>query len=435
MKFIRIKKFGRTLTAVSALLSAMLSSSVQAATVDLLVLYDSYTNDYFKGDVQTAMLGWVNQMNTAYKDSQVDIQLRLVGTRLHEQAGANMNEVLTNLRVDSTAIALRDQLGADFVSQLHKTGSCGIGYFSVNKSWTWNVLSPNCGPMVMSHELGHNMGLAHSRRQGDTTGSRYRYGLGYGVDNVFSTIMAYPSAFNTSRFNRFSNPNILCRNLACGVAVGLTDEANAALALHNVRDEIAAFRPTVGTLSSSSSTARLSSSSPGSSSTSLAKSSSPSSFGNSSTANSSINIASSSRIASSSAASATPFSLTIQAENVAAYRGVAAQTTTDIGGGRNVTSIDANDWMLYDNITLPTSGTYTIEFRVASLNGGGEMAFDLFDPYTGLKVLAVIPIPKTGGSQSWVTVSEQINMNAGTYKFGLFVRTGGWNINWWRIRK
>ncbi|MES2822528.1 MAG: carbohydrate-binding protein [Pseudomonadota bacterium] len=432
MKFIRIKKFGRTLTAVSALLMAMLSSSVQAATVDLLVLYDSYTNDYFKGDVQTAMLGWVNQMNTAYKDSQVDIQLRLVGTRLHEQAGANMSEVLTNLRVDSTAIALRDQLGADFVSQLHKTGSCGIGYFSVNKSWTWNVLSPNCGPMVMSHELGHNMGLAHSRRQGDATGSRYGYGLGYGVDNVFSTIMAYPSAFNTSRFNRFSNPNILCRNLSCGVAVGQADEAYAALALQNVRDEIAAFRPTVGTQSSNSSStvsSNTTSSSPKSSSTSLAKSSSPSSI-----ANSSLNITSSSRIASSNASIA-PFSLTIQAENVAAYRGVAAQTTTDIGGGRNVTSIDANDWMLYDNITLPTSGTYTIEFRVASLNGGGEMAFDLFDPYTGLKVLAIIPIPKTGSSQGWVTISEQINMNAGTYKFGIIARRGGWNINWWRITK
>jgi peptidyl-Asp metalloendopeptidase len=432
MKSIRIKKIGRTLYITFAtLLTAMLSNSMQAATVDLLVLYDSYTNDYFKGDVQTAMLGWVNQMNTAYKDSQVDIQLRLVGTRLHEQAGANMNEVLTNLRVDSTAIALRDQLGADFVSQLHKTGSCGIGYFSVNKSWTWNVLSPNCGPMVMSHELGHNMGLAHSRRQGDTTGSRYGYGLGYGVDNVFSTIMAYPSAFNTSRFNRFSNPNILCRNLPCGIAVGLPDEAYAALALHNVRDEIAAFRPTVGTTSSNSSSTF--SSNTLSSSTSLAKSSSSSSIGNSSTANSSIN-ASSSRIASSTA-SVAPFSLTIQAENVAAYRGVAAQTTTDIGGGRNVTAIDANDWMLYDNITLPTSGTYTIEFRVASLNGGGEMTFDLFDPYTGLKVLAVIPIPKTGSSQGWVTISEQINMNAGTYKFGIFARMGGWNINWWRIRK
>ncbi len=433
MKIFRIKAFiCKSAILFGAILFPLISGSARAATVDLLVLYDAHSNTYFNGDVQTAMLGWVNQMNTAYKDSQVDIQLRLVGTRLHEQTGANMSEVLSNLRVDATAIALRDELGADFVSQLHKTGSCGIGYVSVNKSWTWNVLSPNCGPMVMSHELGHNMGLLHSRRQGDTSGSRYRYGLGYGVDNVFSTIMAYPSAFNTSRFNRFSNPNIACRNLPCGIPVGQTEEAYAALALHNIRDEIAVFRPTAGTLpsssvssvrSSSASSLRPASSTPKSSSVSIPKSSSIAS------------VAASSRIASSSSSNATSFSVTIEAENFSTYRGIYTQVTSDIGGGLNVGWIDPNDWMLYENITIPMSGTYTVEFRVASLNGGGQMEFDLFDPVTGIKTLFVLNIPKTGNWQSWTTISQQVNISAGTYKFGIFANTGGWNINWWRIRK
>lgn len=125
------------------------------------------------------------------------------------------------------------------------------------------------------------------------------------------------------------------------------------------------------------------------------------------------------------------FSTTIQAESYSAMNGVQLETTTDAGGGQNVGWIDANDWMAYNNINIPTTGAYQIEYRVASPNGGTLSA----DLNAGATVLGQVGIPATGGWQNWTTVSHTVNINAGTYNFGIFASTGGWNINWFRITR
>ncbi len=126
------------------------------------------------------------------------------------------------------------------------------------------------------------------------------------------------------------------------------------------------------------------------------------------------------------------FSLTRQAENYSAMSGVQTETTTDTGGGANVGWIDTGDWMAYNNITFPITGTYTVEYRVASLNGGGSLSLDLNG---GSIVLGGVNVPNTGGWQNWTTISHQVTIQAGTYSVGIFAPAGGWNINWWRIRR
>lgn len=123
------------------------------------------------------------------------------------------------------------------------------------------------------------------------------------------------------------------------------------------------------------------------------------------------------------------FSLFTEAENYSSMSGVQTESTSDTGGGLNVGWIDSGDWMAYNNITIPASGYYTIEYRVASINGG-QLSADL---NAGSIVLGSLGVPATGGWQNWTTISHSVYINAGTYNFGIFAQTGGWNINWWRI--
>ncbi len=109
--------------------------------------------------------------------------------------------------------------------------------------------------------------------------------------------------------------------------------------------------------------------------------------------------------------------------------GVQTENTSDAGGTLNVGWIDANDWMAYNNINIPTKGQYRIEYRVAS-SAGGQLSLDLNG---GTTQLGTVSIPATGGWQTWTTVSQSVTLNAGNFNFGIFARTGGWNINWFKI--
>ena len=104
-----------------------------------------------------------------------------------------------------------------------------------------------CSSRTLIHELGHLMGLGHSRRQ--QSEGTYAWSVGHGVDNEFVTVMAYGSEFSVSEpeladRDHFSSPRITgCgteQNLACGVDKGnLTAGADAALSLNAVRFQVA----------------------------------------------------------------------------------------------------------------------------------------------------------------------------------------------------
>jgi hypothetical protein len=126
-----------------------------------------------------------------------------------------------------------------------------------------------------------------------------------------------------------------------------------------------------------------------------------------------------------SSVSIQPITTKIEAETYFSSSGVISESCSE--GTLNVGSIETGDWMAYSNIVVPQTGTYRVEYRVASLNGGGKLTMDI---NAGSVVLDTADIPYTGGWQNWQTISGTFYLTKGTYNFGLYAQTGGWNINW-----
>jgi beta-glucanase (GH16 family) len=123
------------------------------------------------------------------------------------------------------------------------------------------------------------------------------------------------------------------------------------------------------------------------------------------------------------------FSTTVQAESWANMMGVATEACAE--GGLNVGWIDANDWIVWD-VNLPAAGTYKVEYRVASLNGGGTLQLERAG---GAQVYGALAVPGTNGWQNWTTVSHQVSLPAGPQQIAIKALAGGWNLNWLRISR
>lgn len=96
------------------------------------------------------------------------------------------------------------------------------------------------------------------------------------------------------------------------------------------------------------------------------------------------------------------------------------------GGGYNVGWIETGEWLVYSNLSIPTSGNYIIRMRVASPSGATASV----DLNAGTIQLGSFQINATGGWQNWTTVTRTVYIQAGTYNLGVFAQTAGWNFNW-----
>ncbi len=118
----------------------------------------------------------------------------------------------------------------------------------------------------------------------------------------------------------------------------------------------------------------------------------------------------------------------IEAESYNVMSGVKNELCEE--GGENVAYLEAGDWLSYHNVTIPTSGTYTIYYRVASATSGGKISLEMDN---GQTVLGTISVASTGNWQVWKTISKEVVLPQGKYDLGIGVETGGYNLNMFAI--
>ena len=109
------------------------------------------------------------------------------------------------------------------------------------------------------------------------------------------------------------------------------------------------------------------------------------------------------------------------------------QATTDTGGGYNVGWTAPNEWLNY-TVNVATSGTYTIEARVAVSGAGGTFHIEA----NGVNKTGPMTIPNTGGWQTWTTISKtNVSLSAGAQVWRLVIDSAGsggvGNLNYIRV--
>ncbi len=242
--------------AFPALLLAVLAIATPArpAEIDLLVVYTPrLENDYGGYDgVEALVRASVESSNISFENSNIDIELRLVGLRKvdYEEDDEDMGVDLDHMRNKDGVIdeihTWRTELGADVV-YMFRSDTYGIDH--IGKAWllddeqgeesyAYGVVSGQyaLGDLVLQHEIGHNLGAAHDPDNTENGGLfSYSYGHRFTVSySTYRSVMAYAPGYEV---NYFSSPNIKYEGVATG-----TSQRDNARTLRNTASTVAGYR-------------------------------------------------------------------------------------------------------------------------------------------------------------------------------------------------
>ncbi len=251
-----ISDFDERIVGSDANTANMLNDTV----IEVAFTVGSSANSNFLGgsNLDASIAQQVTAANTAFQDVGLDIEIRNVGTYILGddsnltgsaalEAAADRSGIFSGLDAKLTRqpdlfIHYSTKAVADTGGIASLNGGVNDGIIDYENLYSngtnFGVVAIDNSSLTLVHEIGHLMGLSHSRKQasGSPIGATFPWAVGYGVDANFSTIMAYESAFeNASGMRFFSTPNRYCggpgfTKTACGI-----DSSDVTRGAHSVR--------------------------------------------------------------------------------------------------------------------------------------------------------------------------------------------------------
>jgi poly(hydroxyalkanoate) depolymerase family esterase len=106
------------------------------------------------------------------------------------------------------------------------------------------------------------------------------------------------------------------------------------------------------------------------------------------------------------------------------------ETTSDTGGGYDVTGTAAGEWLEY-TLYVSEPGLYNLALRVAGTSGGSVQF--LAGGINGTNLTGAWTVAATGGAQTWTTISNTVFLTPGQQVLHLGILAGGFNLNWLQL--
>ncbi|MDG5767304.1 zinc-dependent metalloprotease family protein [Balneolales bacterium ANBcel1] len=246
--------------------------------IDLLIVYTGSARTWAEeneGSIELVISEMMNRSNEALENSLTGIELRVVHT--HETSfEEDGNDSAGDLRRITASRDfnpfeepqnysgymlnvhdLRDEYGADLVAMLADVEDVGgIAWLMLDMAgapqlgFSVNRIQQMSSTYTFVHEIGHNLGNAHSRDQNGSPagpfGGLFNYSAGFrfsdATDSSFATVMTYAEG-RSQTIGHFSNPEVPFRGEYTGTYSDSIGPADNVRSMRLSRHVVSQYRP------------------------------------------------------------------------------------------------------------------------------------------------------------------------------------------------